>query len=181
MTESQVSFVRCVAYIVLKLLTIGLLIELCEIMETKEFIDQEKISVFSYISLIMELCNVWNNKHNIFVILMRSLVTGLSTDIVEQQTRALYTLTKIFHLPLGFVINFATMSFYKLSIQYILMLTVSDYVDASATIPFLSVSQIDLIESETKLYWIMLYISANTIFEMCKDGIFGLLKKWYKN
>lgn len=61
------------------------------------------------------------------------------------------------------------------------MVTVSDYADELATIPFLSFSQIDQIESGTKLYWIMLYISANTTFEMCKDGIVGLLKKWYNN
>lgn len=77
MTESQKSIVRCVAYTALKLLTTRSLIELCKIMETKEFIDQEKISVFLKISLIMELHDVWNNKHNMFVILMRSLVTGL--------------------------------------------------------------------------------------------------------
>lgn len=158
---------------------------------TQEIFDENKLSNLSLALsvLIFDLYAIRKNEQNMFVILMRSLVTGSSTDIVLQQTRALYILAKIFHLPLAFVINCAMMSFYKFFLQYILMLTVSDYANESATIPFLSFSQIDQIESEQELYtistvqvyWIMLYVSLDTTFKMYKDGILELLKKWYNN
>lgn len=174
MNEIQKSFIRCVLYIALKLLVTRALFELCK-MQPQEFIDEEKISEFWKISLMTELYDVKKNEQNMFVILMRSLATGSLKKDALHQIMALYTLNKIFRLPLGFVVNFALMTFYKLSLQYVLMLTVTDYVDASATSALLSFSQFDLIESNTALIWIALKISASTIFEMCKDGILQLL------
>lgn len=182
---------RYIVYMVLKMLSIIMLKLFVKWVPTQEIFDENKLSNLSLALsvLIFDLYAIHKNEQNMFVILMRSLVTGLSKEIVLQQTRALYILAKIFHLPLAFFINWAMMSFYKIVLQYILMLTVSDYVDASATIPFLSFSQIDQIESEQELYtistvqvyWIMLYVSLDTTFKMYKDGILELLKKWYNN